>query len=143
MICNLLKFLPLKVPEGNVARPFRIWPRRITQLLVSGDLITRTVTAETVGTLTRMGVTHEVATTGVGHDFPVTVLLDHLADVADGGAEVTHTVLFCRFTGAKTPSTGEMINDLTLLAEIVVVTHNDKIHFPKYTLQSKPGIPSV
>jgi len=89
-----------------------------------------------------MGVSHEVATTGVSHDFPVAVLFDHLADVADGGTEVTHTVLFCRFTGANTPSTGEMINDLTLLTKIVV-THNDKIHFPKYTLQSKPGIPSV
>jgi len=143
MICNLLKFLPLKVPEVNRARPFRIWPRRITQLLISGDLIPRTVTAETVGTLTWVGVTHKVAALGVSHDFPVTILLDHLADVADGSAEVTYTILFCRFIGANTPSTGEMINDLTLLAEIAFVTHNDKIHFPKYTLQSKPGIPSV
>jgi len=73
-----------------------------------------------------MSVTHEVTTTTIGHDFPVTVSLNLLTDIAHGCTEIANAVLVVSLTGVDTPTTGEMINDLTLLAEgVAVAVHNN------------------
>jgi len=63
-----------------------------TQLPSDSEGVTLTVLIETVSAATRMGILHEVTSRTVGgflrSDLPVTVSLNHRANVADGGAKV-------------------------------------------------------
>jgi len=77
-----------------------------------------------------VSVAHEVASVATVLDslnLPIAVCLDHLTNVADGRTEVLNTVLVERLTGIDAPSTGKVIDDLTLLGKSVAVCHNNKI----------------
>lgn len=87
------------------------------------DHETRTVLTETVGTRTRMSVTHEVASSAAVLDrlnLPVTERLNLLTNVAHGSAKVANSVLVESLTGINTPTASKMIDDLTLLRKSVV-----------------------
>ena len=74
-----------------------------------------------------MSVLHEVTGGTVGgilrDDFPVTVLLDHRANVADGGAKVRNAEPRTSLGGGESLAAGEVVDDAALLGESVV-THN-------------------
>jgi len=79
-----------------------------------------------------MGILHEVSSGAVGgvlrDDLPVAVLLDHRADVADGGTQVGDTEARTSLCGGESLAASEVVDDAALLGESVV-THN--IESPK------------
>ena len=105
-------------------------PSRVCLVVRSGvDHETTAILAETVGAVPRVSIAHEVTSIAAILDslnLPVAVSLDHLTNIADGRAKILNTVLVERLTGVNAPSTGEVIDDLTLLGKSVVC-HNDYI----------------
>ena len=76
-----------------------------------------------------MGVLHEVASGAVGgvlrDDLPVTVSLNHRANVADGGAKVRNAEPRTSLGGGESLAASEVVDDAALLGESVV-THNNE-----------------
>ena len=91
------------------------------------ESVTVTHLVETVGAVARVGVLHEVSSGAVGgvlrDDLPVTVLLNHRADVADGGAKVRNAEPRTSLGGGESLAACEVVDDAALLGESVV-THN-------------------
>jgi hypothetical protein len=100
---------------------------------VVADHEARTILTEPVGAITWVSVAHEVASGATALNrlnLPIAVLLDLLTNVAHGSAEVLNSILGLCFARVDTPTTGEMIDDLTLLGESdCAVCHNDNIPF--------------
>ena len=86
--------------------------------------VTVSVLVETVGTTTRMGVFHEVTSRSVGGflrgDLPVTVSLNHRANVADRGTKVRNAEPGTSLCGRESLAAREVVDDAALLGKSVV-----------------------
>jgi len=89
--------------------------------------VTHSVLVEPVGSVTRMGILHEVASHTSGSlfrgDLPVAVLLNLRTNVADRGAQIGDTETRTSLVGGESLAAGKVVDDTALLGE-GVARHN-------------------
>jgi hypothetical protein len=106
--------------DRGIRLPF---PRDLNNITDGLQSIAVATLVKTIGARTRVRVTHAVhgvaAVVLSGHDLPIAERLDLLTNGADHRAEVADTELALRLSGGDRATCGEVVDDLTGLAEVL------------------------